>query len=56
MLRTSLSSTDVRSLVATISVNVKNSECNIEASFNKKNVQIVLFLTKENNIARKIFY
>lgn len=59
MLRTSLSSTDVRSLVATLSVigNVKNSECNIEASYNiKKNVQIVLFLTKESNIARKILY
>lgn len=43
-----LSSTDVRSLVATISVlvNVKNSECNIEALFNIKNVQIVFFLNK----------
>lgn len=43
-----LSSTDVRSLVATISVivNVKNSECNIEASFNIKIVQIVFFLNK----------
>lgn len=48
----------LRSLVATLSVigNVKNSECNIEASFNiKKNVQIVLFLTKESN-SKEDFY
>lgn len=47
----------LRSLMATLSVigNVKNSECNIEALFNIKNVQIVLFLTKESN-SKEDFY